>query len=88
VAYRRGDGRAPSRIARSWLSDAIVNGLGGDHAASLSAALSAGARVDLLETSIVHGDFHFRNCLVDDRGVVTGVFDWESRDQGTGGSIS
>jgi aminoglycoside phosphotransferase (APT) family kinase protein len=62
--------------ARRWLSDAAPNGLAGEHAGTLSAALDDGARIDLIETSIVHGDLHHRNCLVDN-GTVTSIFDWE-----------
>jgi Phosphotransferase enzyme family len=33
--------------------------------------------VRLAQTTIVHGDFHHRNLLVDGEGRVTGVFDWD-----------
>jgi aminoglycoside phosphotransferase (APT) family kinase protein len=51
-------------------------GLDADDAAVLAAALDRGAEVELLEATIVHGDFHHRNALVDGDRVV-GVFDWD-----------
>ena len=42
----------------------------------LDHALIETAHVELAQTTVVHGDFHHRNCLVAD-GHVTGVFDWE-----------
>jgi aminoglycoside phosphotransferase (APT) family kinase protein len=69
---------------RPWRDDAITAARGwragleldsGD-AAVLEAALDGGAPAELLETTIVHGDFHHRNALVD-RDEVVGVFDWD-----------
>jgi hypothetical protein len=43
---------------------------------TLRGVLDATEDVSLGQTTIVHGDFHHRNFLVDD-GRVTGVFDWD-----------
>jgi Phosphotransferase enzyme family len=43
---------------------------------TLSGMLGATENIALAQTTIVHGDFHHRNFLVDD-GRVTGVFDWD-----------
>ena len=69
---------------RPWRDDAIAAARGWlaglelapDDATVLRAALDGGAGADLLETTIVHGDFHHRNALVDGDDVV-GVFDWD-----------
>jgi aminoglycoside phosphotransferase (APT) family kinase protein len=72
-----------SGMRRPWRDDAIAAARGwlapelnDADAAVLTRALDNGADADLIETAIVHGDFHFRNCLVEN-GLVTGVFDWE-----------
>jgi Phosphotransferase enzyme family len=44
--------------------------------ATLRSVLDRTEEVVLEQTTIVHGDFHHRNSLVDD-GRVTGVFDWD-----------
>jgi aminoglycoside phosphotransferase (APT) family kinase protein len=70
---------------RPWRDDAITAALGwladlgldADDAAVLRAALDAGAVAEMSETTIVHGDFHHRNALVDGDGAVVGVFDWD-----------
>jgi aminoglycoside phosphotransferase (APT) family kinase protein len=62
--------------ARGWLAHATTQGLDDAHVTLLTSALDAGARAELLETTIVHTDFHFRNCLVE-HGAVAGVVDWE-----------
>ena len=69
---------------RPWRDDAITAAKGWlagldlapDDATLLGAALDRGADAELLETTIVHGDFHHRNALVDGDEVV-GVFDWD-----------
>ncbi len=69
---------------RPWRDDAIAAARGWragleldlDDAAVLEAALDRGATAELLETTIVHGDFHHRNALVDGDEVV-GIFDWD-----------
>jgi aminoglycoside phosphotransferase (APT) family kinase protein len=43
---------------------------------TLSSMLGDTENIALAQTTIVHGDFHHRNFLVDD-GRVTGVFDWD-----------
>jgi Phosphotransferase enzyme family len=72
-----------SGMRRPWRDDAIAAargwlapGLNDVDAATLRRALDEGVDADLVETAIVHGDFHFRNCLVEN-GLVSGVFDWE-----------
>ena len=62
--------------ARGWLAELSPSLAPGD-AAVLAAALDRGTEAELLETTIVHGDFHHRNALVDGGGQVTGVFDWD-----------
>ena len=42
----------------------------------LAAAIDQGEEAEILQTTIVHGDFHHANVLVD-RDEVTGVLDWE-----------
>jgi len=42
----------------------------------LAAIIERGADAEMFETTVVHGDFHHRNVLVDG-DTVTGVFDWE-----------
>ena len=59
--------------ARGWLAEIALEP--GD-ADVLRGALEKGATARLLESTIVHGDFHHRNSLVEG-GRVTGVFDWE-----------
>jgi aminoglycoside phosphotransferase (APT) family kinase protein len=44
--------------------------------AQLSAVLRDTADVALKQSTVVHGDFHHRNCLVTD-DTVTGIFDWD-----------
>jgi aminoglycoside phosphotransferase (APT) family kinase protein len=44
---------------------------------TLRAVVDGTDDVRLAQTTIVHGDFHHRNFLVDDAGRVTGVFDWD-----------
>jgi aminoglycoside phosphotransferase (APT) family kinase protein len=69
---------------RPWRDDAIAAARGWlaaleldpDDASSLTAALDGGAEAELLDTTIVHGDFHHRNALVEGDEVV-GVFDWD-----------
>ena len=44
---------------------------------TLRTVLERTEEVVLAQTTIVHGDFHHRNLLVDDGNRVTGVFDWD-----------
>jgi aminoglycoside phosphotransferase (APT) family kinase protein len=46
------------------------------HARVLAAAIDRGEGAEILQTTIVHGDFHHGNALVDG-DEVTGVLDWE-----------
>ena len=62
--------------ARGWLAGLEVDAGDPGDAAALEAALDGGTEAELLETTIVHGDFHHRNALVD-RDEVVGVFDWD-----------
>ena len=59
--------------ARGWLDTTPVDPT---DARVLAAAIERGARSELLRTTIVHGDFHHGNALVDG-DEITGVFDWE-----------
>jgi len=61
------------RSARGWLADIPLDG---PDVAVLELALDRGAQAELLETTIVHGDFHHHNALTDGDGIV-GVFDWD-----------
>ncbi len=57
-----------------WLADLAP--LPGSFDEQLAATLRDTADVTLARTTVVHGDFHHRNCLVTD-DEVTGVFDWD-----------
>lgn len=60
--------------AGRWLTE--LEGLLDPLHDELDATLRDTATVELDHTTLVHGDFHLRNCLVRD-GRVSGVFDWE-----------
>jgi aminoglycoside phosphotransferase (APT) family kinase protein len=60
--------------AHRWLADLAP--LPGSFDEQLAATLRDTADVTLARTTVVHGDFHHRNCLVID-AEVTGVFDWD-----------
>jgi aminoglycoside phosphotransferase (APT) family kinase protein len=59
--------------ARGWLGSTPI-----DPASTrvLAAAIDRGEGAEILQTTIVHGDFHHGNALVDG-DEVTGVLDWE-----------
>ena len=59
--------------ARGWLD---TTSIGPTQAGVLAAALDRGAAAEILQSTVVHGDFHHANALVDGDEVV-GVFDWE-----------
>ena len=59
--------------AREWLDSTPVDPT---HARVLAAAIDRGEGAEILQSTIVHGDFHHGNALVDGDGV-TGVIDWE-----------
>ena len=59
--------------ARGWLRSAPVDP---SDARVLAAALDRGEGAEILQTTIVHGDFHHGNALVAG-DEVTGVLDWE-----------
>ena len=44
---------------------------------TLGAVLDRTDGVALAQTTVVHGDFHHRNFLVDEEDRITGVFDWD-----------
>ncbi len=79
--------RLDAGARRAWGSDARVAAEGwlvaiprslaapGFHEA-MASAIERTAEAELLETTIVHGDFHQFNCTTDG-GEVVGVFDWE-----------
>jgi len=68
---------ATDAIAPSWLAFGERRSDGQRAWSELSAALDAGGSANLVETSIVHGDLHHRNCLVDQEVSSAGIFDWE-----------
>ena len=59
--------------ARGWLATTPVEP---SDARVLAAALDRGEGAEILQTTIVHGDFHHGNVLVEG-DEVTGVIDWE-----------
>lgn len=59
--------------ARVWLESTPVEP---NDARVLAGAIDRGEDAEILRTTIVHGDFHHGNSLVDGNEV-TGVFDWE-----------
>lgn len=63
--------------AHTWLSDLRALDVSPGAVDVLAAALDRTCRTELLDATVVHGDFHHRNCLVDPDGEVVGVFDWE-----------
>ena len=73
-----------SGLRRPWREDAIAAARGWLHstpvdptdARVLAAALDRGEGAEILQTTIVHGDFHHGNALVAG-DEVTGVLDWE-----------
>jgi len=60
-------------VARGWLDSTPIDPA---DARVLAAALDRGEGAEILQTTIVHGDFHQLNVLVDG-DEVTGVPDWE-----------
>ena len=72
----RRDWRADAKAAaRGWLATlppSVPRAL----EQRLRHVLDRAGYLEMIETSIVHGDFHQRNCLVDG-DAVCGVFDWE-----------
>ena len=60
-----------------WLADLRSLDVAEDGVGVLAAALDRTRRTELLDATVVHGDFHHRNCLIDADGQVVGVFDWE-----------
>jgi aminoglycoside phosphotransferase (APT) family kinase protein len=67
------------QAARGWVTDLAPLPQRFDE--ELAAQLDATADVSLLQTTVVHGDFHHRNFLAGN-GRITGVFDWEIADAG------
>jgi aminoglycoside phosphotransferase (APT) family kinase protein len=59
--------------ARGWLDSTPIDPT---DAKVLAAAIDRGEGAEILQTTIVHGDFHHGNALVDG-DEVTGVLDWE-----------
>ncbi len=70
---REWDSLAREAVHR-WLADLAP--LPNSFDEHLAATLRDTAGVTLARTTVVHGDFHHRNCLVTE-GEVTGVFDWD-----------
>ena len=70
--------RAWDKLARE-VAERWARGLGplpNGFDAQLAAVLRDTADVELSHTTVVHGDFHHRNCLVTG-DTVTGIFDWD-----------
>ena len=61
------------RAARGWLAETSIDP---GCAVALAAALDRGERADLLDCTVVHGDFHYGNTLIDDEDIVA-VLDWD-----------
>lgn len=59
--------------ARAWLGSTPMDA---HDARVLAAAIDRGEAAEILQTTVVHGDFHHGNALVEG-DEVTGVFDWE-----------
>jgi aminoglycoside phosphotransferase (APT) family kinase protein len=59
--------------ARRWLDTTAIDPT---HARVLAAAVDRGHGAEILQSTIVHGDFHHANALVEGDEVV-GVFDWD-----------
>ena len=62
------------RAARGWLAETAIDPAS---AATLGAALDRGEGVDLCDATVVHGDFHHGNALIDDDDDVVAVLDWD-----------
>jgi hypothetical protein len=73
-----GEQRPWDELARdvSWRALAELGPLPDRFDETLSETLRETEGLALAQTTIVHGDFHHRNLLVEDGGV-TGVFDWD-----------
>jgi aminoglycoside phosphotransferase (APT) family kinase protein len=61
------------RAARGWLAEIQIDPAS---AAALAAALDRGEDADILDSTVVHGDFHHGNTLIDDDDIVA-VVDWD-----------
>jgi aminoglycoside phosphotransferase (APT) family kinase protein len=61
------------RAARGWLAETSIDPAS---AAVLLAALNRGEEADLLDYTVVHGDFHHGNSLIEDDDIVA-VLDWD-----------
>jgi aminoglycoside phosphotransferase (APT) family kinase protein len=61
------------RAARRWLSETSIDPA---CAATLLAALDRGEGADILDHTVVHGDFHHGNSLIEDDDIVA-VLDWD-----------
>lgn len=61
------------RAARRWLAETSIDAAS---AAVLAAALDRGEGADLLDHTVVHGDFHHGNSLIEDDEIVA-VIDWD-----------
>lgn len=61
------------RAARRWLAETSIDAAS---AAVLVAALDRGEGDDLLDHTVVHGDFHHGNCLIEADEIVA-VIDWD-----------
>jgi hypothetical protein len=59
--------------ARGWLAEVPIDAAS---AAALAAALDGGESADMLDYTVVHGDFHHGNTLIKDDDIVA-VVDWD-----------
>jgi aminoglycoside phosphotransferase (APT) family kinase protein len=71
--HRRPWREEASAAARAWLDATPIDPT---DARVLGAAIDRGESAEILQTTIVHGDFHHGNVLVDG-DEVTGVLDWD-----------
>ncbi len=62
--------------AERWLAALPESAAGPGFSEVMTATLEGAADAELLEATVVHGDFHHGNCLTE-RGEVVGVIDWE-----------
>jgi aminoglycoside phosphotransferase (APT) family kinase protein len=68
------------RQIRRWgaqVADTSVPGIDDDHQIAAVAELLHSRIPEQIDTTVVHGDFRIDNCVVDSRGDVAGVLDWE-----------
>jgi aminoglycoside phosphotransferase (APT) family kinase protein len=76
-AGARRDWKADAReAAEGWIDTLSDDGVAPGFLDVMASTLEATTAAELLETTVVHGDFHHGNCTTIGGGVA-GVFDWE-----------